>query len=260
MAPSQFLDMLPLWGVLLVTVLIFLLAIEVGYRLGKLWQRRTHAEKKGPLDVITGGTLALLVFLLAFVTSMAVSRFDVRRGLVVDEANAIGTTYLRAGYLDEPYRTDSRNLSREYVDSRLDGLNPAKLAGALARSEQIHNELWSQAEAVARNSPQSPVVAIYIQSLNEVIDLHTKRVTAGLHSRVPEGVWFDVYDLAILAMVLVGMRSSYGERRNWLGLLALVLVVSAVLLPIVDLDRPQEGLLRVSQQALLGLQRQLRIP
>ena len=178
--PGKLLDLLPLWGVFLTTVVLSLLAVELGYRLGLIWQRRNHADEVGPIGTMAGATLALLAFLLAFVTGMSVNRFDNRRGLVVDEANAIGTTYLRAGYLDEPYASKSRALLREYVDVRIAALDPSKLAEMRDRSEQIHAELWSRAEMVARANAQSPVAALYIQSLNEVIDLHTKRAVAVL--------------------------------------------------------------------------------
>lgn len=258
MVTENLLDLLPLWGVYLATVLLSLLAIELGFRLGRLWRRRTHEDKEGPVGAMTGATLGLLAFLLAVVTGMAVNRFDNRRSLVVEEANAIGTTWLRAGYLDEPIASESRVLLKEYVDVRLAALDYAQLADARARAEQIQGELWSRAEVVARDHMQSPVVALYIQSLNEMIDVQTERIVAIMSSRIPGSIWLGLYTVAILAMLLVGLQSSYGERENWLGLLLLVLVFAAVLTLIVDLDRPQEGLLRVSQQALQDLQEQLR--
>lgn len=260
MPTETFLDLLPLWGVYLAAVLLSLLAVELGYRLGKLWQRRTHEQKEGPVGAMAGATLGLLAFLLAFVTGIAINRFDNRRSLVVDEANAIGTTWLRAGYLEEPYRSESRALLAEYVDVRLGLIGVADLADARVRAEQIHGELWSRAEIVARDNLQSPVVALYIQSLNEVIDIHAKRIVAILSSRMPGSIWLGLYAVAILTMMLVGVQSSYGDRENWVGLLLLVLVFAAVLTLIVDIDRPQQGLLRVSQQALQDLQAQLRAP
>jgi hypothetical protein len=258
MGLTRLLDLLPLWGVFLASVLLSLLAVELGYRLGLLWQRRAHAEEEGPIGTMAGATLALLAFLLAFVTGLAVSRFDNRRGLVIDEANAIGTTYLRAGYLEEPYGSESRALLREYVHVRIAALDPTKLSEMRDRSEQIHAELWSRAEMVARANFESPVAALYIQSLNEVIDLHAKRAVAVLSSRIPSSIWFWVYLVAILSMGLVGLQSSYDKHRNWLAIVLLVLAFAAVLSLIVDLDRPQEGLLTVGQQALLDLQAQLR--
>lgn len=259
MAPTNFLDILPLWAVLPSTVLLALLAVELGYRLGRSWQRRTHSEKEGPVGAMTGATLGLLAFLLAFTTSMAAGRFDNRRTLVVDEANAIGTTFLRAGFLDQPMRSEARQLLSEYVDTRLAPVrDPSKLDEALARSEQIQIALWLQLEPIARDNPASQVVALYIETLNDMIDVHTKRAVAVTSSRIPGSLWLSIYTIAMLTMVLVGLQTSYGERRNWLSLIVLVVVFSLVLTLIVDLDRPTQGLLTVNQQALLDLQAQIK--
>jgi hypothetical protein len=260
MVSRNILDVLPLWGVYLVTALLSLLAIELGYQLGRIWQRRSHVDKEGPVGALSGATLGLLAFLLAFIIGMAMTRFDARRLLVVDEANAIGTTYLRAGFLDEPIRGESRALLREYVDVRIQANALDRLAEARIRAEQIHAELWSRAEVVARENPDSPIVALYIETLNDLIDIHAKRIAAITSSRIPGSIWLGVYFVVILTMALVGLQSSYSERLNWLAVLLLLLVFAAVLTLIVDLDRPWQGLLRVSQQALLDLQAQLAAP
>jgi len=254
---TQPIDSLPLWVVYLLTVLAMLAAMEAGYRLIKTMQRRKPAKADAGVGAIAGATLALLAFLLAFVVSFAVSIFNERRVLVIKEANAIGTAYLRAGYLDEPYRTESQDLLREYVDLRLAELDPAKLEMAAARSEEIHNELWQRAEAIAREIPLA-TIALYVSSLNDVIDVHTERVSVGLGIRVPPAVLLGLYSVALFTMFLVGMQSGYAENRNLIALVVLILILSVVFLLIVDLDRAREGLLQVPQQALFDLQRQLK--
>src|SRR5262245_15814690 len=114
------LDWLPLWAWLGITVGLILLTVEAGFRAGR-W-RRQHAEREGetPVSAIVAALLGLLAFLLAFTFGMAASRFDTRRELVLDEANAIGTTYLRAALLPEPHRKETRTLLRDYVDVRLE--------------------------------------------------------------------------------------------------------------------------------------------
>jgi hypothetical protein len=102
---------------------------------------------------MAGASLALLAFLLAFVVSLGSGIATERRHRVMAEANAIGTTYLRADYLDEPYKTEARALLRVYCDLRLPALDPAPRAPAITRSEQIHDELWTAAEAIAREDP-----------------------------------------------------------------------------------------------------------
>lgn len=254
---SELMDRLPIWSIYPVTLGLAMLAIEAGFLLGKRWQRRSHVSKEGAVGAMTGSTLGLLAFLLAFITGLAVNRFDNRRLLVVEEANAIGTTYLRAGFLDESAREATRDLLREYVQIRVDAPDSGDLESVIVRSEEIHDQLWTTTEMIARDHMESPVIATYIETLNQMIDLHAKRVIAITSSRIPGSIWFGVYVVAGLTMVLVGMLSSFGERPNWLATILLALVFAAVLTLIVDLDRPEQGLLTVSQQALLNLQAQI---
>lgn len=255
----QPLAVLPLWAVYVLTVILLLLAAEGGYRLSKAMQRRAPDQAETNVGALSGATLALLAFLLAFIMSSAVTSFTARRQAVVAEANAIGTTYLRAGYLPAPYDAESRELLREYVDTRLEALDLTRTAQAIARSEEIHTELWSRAETLARENP-SPTIALYVSSLNEVIDLHTDRINVELVARLPWALVLGIYLIAILSMVLVGLHAGYGEGQNLIALLALVLVLAVVFLLIVDMGRGQEGLLTVSQQSMIDLQHQFNTP
>src|SRR6187549_1664121 len=112
------LDALPLWGLFLAIVALVLISIEGGYRLGNYRRSRSNTEKEAPVGAMVGATLGLLAFMLAFTFGMAASRFDTRKQLVLEEANAIGTTYLRAAMLPEK-RDEIRDLLRSYVDTRL---------------------------------------------------------------------------------------------------------------------------------------------
>src|SRR4051794_6743677 len=134
-------DFLPIWGVFLATVAVVLLSIEGGYRLGRYRRRRSEQEDRPPVGEMVAATLALLAFLLAFTFGLAASGFDVRGGLVVDEANAIATTSLRGAMLPEPHRSEVRNLLREYVDVRLEAVEPGKLSRGIARSQELHARL-----------------------------------------------------------------------------------------------------------------------
>ena len=256
MLNSQTLDILPLWAAYLVTALLLFLALEAGFRLGKFMQRRWPDKSESGVGVMVGASLALLGFLLAFVTSIAIGIFNDRRQLVIAEANAIGTTYLRAGYLSEPVSSESRQLLREYVDLRLLALEPGQLEQAITRSEDIHTELWSLAERAAIESP-TPTTSLYVSSLNEVIDLHTERINAELGYRVPPTIFDGLYVVALFTMVLVGLHSSYSEKRNLVSQVIMVLMLSVAFLLIIDLDRSVEGLVRIPQKALLDLQEQL---
>jgi hypothetical protein len=108
------LDALPLWGVFVAILIVVLLSVECGYRLGRYRRNRHEQEKETPVGTMVGATLGLLAFILAFTFGLAAARFDTRRQVLLDEANAIGTTYLRAGMLPEQ-RNEIRTLLRNYV-------------------------------------------------------------------------------------------------------------------------------------------------
>ncbi len=254
------LDLLPIWGVFLATVAVVLLAVEGGFRLGQYRRRRSEQEDKPPVGEMVAATLALLAFMLAFTFGLAASRFDVRRGLVIDEANAIGTTYLRAGLLPEPHRSDVRSLLREYVDVRLEAVQPGKLSRSIGRSEELHARLWAHAVAVGEKNPGSIVVGLFIASLNEVIDLHAKRLALGVRNRIPGTIWAALSFVTIIGTSVMGYHAGLAGSGRSLALLVLVLAFSAVVTLIADLDRPQEGLLRVSQQTMIDLQKTLAAP
>ena len=255
---GQPLDSIPMWLLYPLTVLAMLATMEVGYRLTRARQRKSSDKTDAGVGAMSGASLALLAFLLAFVVSMGSGIATERRHLVMAEANAIGTTYLRAGYLEEPYRTESRDLLREYTALRLAAHEGEDLATVIARSEEIHNELWASAEMIAAESPL-PTISLYISAVNEVIDLHAERVAVGIDIRIPPTILLGVYLVALFTTFLVGVQTGYGEKRNYLALVVLVLILAVVFLLIVDLDRAQDGLLREPQLPLYDLQRQLNI-
>ncbi len=258
MLDRQPLDAFPLWSIYILTVIVLFLAAEAGFRFGKLVQKRWPDKSEAGVGTVVGASLALLGFLLAFVTSIAIDNFNQRRHLVVSEANAIGTTYLRAGYLPEPYGVESREFLREYVNLRLEALDRAARVAAITRSEQIHDELWLMAEEVANENP-TPTIALYLASLNEVIDLHTERVNAELGYRVPPIIVMGLYVVAVMTMILIGVYDSYREKHNLMALIMVVLVVSVVFFVIIDMDRSNVGLLQIPQKALIELQQRLNL-
>jgi hypothetical protein len=258
MPHDALIDYLPLWGLFAATVVAVLLSLEGGFRLGRWRHQRSEQEKDVSVSAMVGATLGLLAFLLAFTFGMVASRFEVRRQVLLDEVNAIGTAYLRAALLPEPHRTEIRNLLRHYADVRLEGVRSGKVEEAIQRSEELHGRLWSQAAAVGEKNPGSIVAGLFIQSLNEVIDLHTKRVTAGLRSRLPDMIWLVLYAITVLGMGAMGYQAGLSGGSRSLAGSALALAFSAVILLIADLDRPREGLLKVSQQPMVDLQESMR--
>src|ERR1700757_2319930 len=138
-------DALPLWALFIVILLVVLLSVECGYRLGRY--RRGQQEKEAPVGTMVGATLGLLAFILAFTFGLAAARFDSRRQVLLDEANAIGTTYLRADLLPDK-REEIQNLLRIYVAPRLEFVRSGKIAEGMRQSENIQSQLWAHAVAV----------------------------------------------------------------------------------------------------------------
>jgi hypothetical protein len=254
--PTQPLDQIPLGVVYILIIGLLLLATEVGFQAGRSWQHRIP-EKDTAIGPMVAATLGLVAFLLAFMTSLAADRFDTRRRLVLAEANAIGTAYLRAGYLPEPYATESRDLLREYVDVRLSAVEPGNLEAAVARSEEIQVELWRRGEALVEQTGGSDVYALYLEAVNEVVELHSQREIAAFYARVPLGLLVGLFVFTILGMFILGFNNSYDGRRSAIALVSLILVFGSVLFLIMDLDRSREGLFQVSDQPLISLQERL---
>ena len=238
---------------------VVLLSVEFGYRLGKYRRRRREEEKEAPLGTMVGAELGLLAFILAFTFGLAAARFDTRRQVLLDEANAIGTTYLRAGML--PERGEQiRDLLRDYVAVRLEAVQPGKLSEGIRRSEDIQQKVWTEAETVGQKNPNSIVVGLFVQSLNQMIDLHAARMQTGLRSRIPGAIWVSLFAVAALSLATMGYHAGLSGTRRSLAILAVAVTFSVVIELIADLDRPQEGVLRVSQQALLDVRRAMNPP
>jgi hypothetical protein len=259
MQSSGFLDALPLWSFFTAVLILVLLFVEAGYRLGKYRSSRSQAEKEAPVGAMVGATLGLLAFMLAFTFGLAANRFDKRKDLVLDEANAIGTTYLRAGMLPER-REEIRTLLRDYVDTRLEAVRSGNTTEGIRRSERLQEQLWAHAVVLGERYPTSNVAGLFIQSLNEVIALHAKRVAAGVRSRLPGAIWVALFAVAVPSLAAMGYHAGLSRTSRSLVELAVAFTFSVVIGLIADLDRPQEGTLKVSQQALIDLRQSIQTP
>ena len=226
--------------IFLITVAVILLSIGIGWRLGDYTLRRNTSDKKPSLGSIVGAMLGLLGFILAFTFSITSSRYSARKQLVLNEANAIGTAVLRTDFLAEPSRTESRKLFKKYVNIRVEARqNPEKIPQVIADSEVIHDRLWSQVTANSNQRIEPELLRLYIESLNEVIDIHSERVTAGIQYRIPQGIWFILYFIMIQAMLAVGYEMRLKGTGSFVGALLLALMLSAITSITADLDQFQ---------------------
>jgi hypothetical protein len=253
MPTTQLLDQVPIWLVFVLFAAIALACYEAGFRLGRWWQEREPGEQEGPTGVIVGSILALLAFLLAVTMSMASDRYDTRRAVVLAEANAIEATFLRAGYLPEPASTEIKDLLREYVPIRVATDATKDVAAAIEQSRSLNQRMWSIAVDVAATTDQGDLVSAFIDSLAEVTELHETRVT-GWRARVPETLVLLLFFGSALSLGMVGYSAGLTRRRSFLTAAVLIVTLGAVLTIVVDLDRPRDGLIQVSQQPLIDVQ------
>lgn len=257
---QELLANVPIVGIFVLFALAGLLLYELGYVLGHWYQNRTPEEKEGPTGMIVGSILALMAFLLAITMGMATDRYDTRRANVMAEANAIGTTYLRAGYLPEPASSQSRALLAEYAALRVAPDDADDTLAQIAASNEKLVELWSIAEALAVSDPGSPLLALYVDALNTTIDVASERAYAGVSVRVPDTVLLLLFIGSVMTLGMVGLSAGLTGRRSLLTAGAMILVLGAVITLIVDIDRPGEGSVTVNQAPIEQVAEQLNPP
>ncbi|HJX75081.1 MAG TPA: hypothetical protein VJ247_01925, partial [Gaiella sp.] len=224
--------------------------------------REHHATLREPFSVLQGALLGVVGLILAFGLSLAVGRYEGRRTAVVDEANAIGTTYLRAQLIAEPARTRSLALLREYTDLAIrlahDVPSSSDMRRTAAEEGVVQRRLWRLAGEALDADPVASGPRLYVDSLNTMIDMQTVRIS-GLNNRVPGAVLALEVIGAAIALGLLGLFLSVLGR----GLLPIVFaaaLVSMLLLVTFDLDRPVRGLITVPATPLESLRASMELP
>jgi hypothetical protein len=251
-------DAVPIWVVFIATFVIVILAVEAGYRVGHRSHRRSDDEKESPVSAIAGAILGLAAFMLAFTFGIVAERHADRRALVRDEAVALRTAWQRSDFLPETDRGQAAALLRTYVDKRVQFAQESKLdaqrvQSGLAESQRIQNDLWNMAVANARKDMNSDVAALYIDSLNEVNGLHAIRVAIAIQTRVPQEIWLVLYCITILGMLSVGYQTGIAGSKRSAAWPLLAFAFALVFALIGGLDRPDSGILKVTQQPLIDL-------
>jgi hypothetical protein len=228
------------------------LSMEVGHRLGVIRGERCSERMKEQLGSVQSGVIGVLGLLLGFAFSAALARFEVRRELVVEEANAIGTAYLRTDLLPEPENAEAARLLRHYADQRVRAFElRADLAGwaaATRETRRLQAELWRVSRRAVKKDGRA-ILAQYISAINAVFDLHASSVAA-LSSHVPPLIVeaLLLYSLLSLGtMVFVSGARGGGRLAEWW---IMALLVSTLLVLIADLDRPRLGHIPVDHEAI----------
>jgi len=238
--------------IFLVGLAIIFAASEIGWQLGA----RHGGRAGGNVSTLESAMLGLLALIIGFTFAMALSRFEARRVAVLNEANAIGTTALRARLLPEPHRTDILRLLKEYVQIRVDFVqsNPSmvELRTVVDRSNVIQEALWQHVKAIVAKDNSMVPNGLFIQTLNEMIDDQEKRLAA-FRNRVPNVVLLGLFGIAAIAGGFAGYASGLDPKRNRLPVYIMGFLVSAVILLIFDLDRPSSGFIKTDQQSMIDV-------
>ena len=246
----------------LVMVVLLLLACEIGYRLG-LAKQGAPDSLRTLMTGIGGAMLGLLGLLLGFALTMAISRWDERRDIIIEEANSIGTLSLRAGLLEEPSTGQLRETLRAYTKARVElggsRDRPDVLQAALGESGDLHVVIWSVVERANEPSVTNATLASLISSANELIDLHELRL-ASLQNQLPSALFYLLLSLAALSVVFLAWSFGAASQRGRAPMILLALLIGAVLMLIMDVNRPQRGIIEVGVAPLERAQKSVSAP
>jgi Protein of unknown function (DUF4239) len=251
-------DALPIGAVFAGTIVVVLVAIEAGYLLGQAMHRRSDEEKESPVSAIAGSIVGLAAFMLAFTFGIVSERYDAKRALVREDAVALRTAWQRSDFLPDTDRAEAKTLLRQYVDLRVtfveEGrLDPERVKSVPSETQRIQDRLWTMAVANARQDMNSDVAALYNDSLNEVNGIHASRVAVGIQARVPGEIWLVLYCITILGMMGVGYQTGIAGSKRSMARPILALSFALVFALIASLDRPDSGIIKVTQQPLIDL-------
>ena len=248
------------WVRYAVAVLIVVAAAEFGRWLGLSWRQRRSDALTAELLTLEGAALGLVALMIGFTFSMALTRFDARAKGVVDEANIIATTASRARALPEPHAAEVRKLLSDYVQVRVDGIGDVDVRNpldtAIRRSGELQADLLRHAADVSIADPYSIPAGLFATSLSEMIDQQEVRLAAA-RNRVPPAVLFLLYGIALVGIGLSGYVGGLASRSGRLPHALMAFMVATVIVMVDDIDRPQSGLITVSQQPLINLKESL---
>jgi hypothetical protein len=239
-----------------------ILLLEMGRRLGRRRQGRDEEGARAGLGAVEGAVFALLGLLIAFTFSGAASRFDARRQLIVQEANATGTAWLRLDLLPSNAQPELRDLFRRYLDLRLAAYRKMPDIEAareeLSRANALQGEIWNKAVAACQESP-NPLKAQLIPPLNEMFDVATTR-TMATRMHPPAIIFVMLGVLALTSSLLAGYAMAGGKTRSWIHVVGFALIMATTVYVILDLEFPRLGIIRIDpfDQVLVELRQSMK--
>src|SRR6516165_11179419 len=245
----------------LLVFVLSLIGLWLCSQLGATVRRRQesrggHAPET--FTIVLTASLTLLGLIIGFTFSMAVNRYDQRKDYEENEANAIGTEYVRAGLLPAADAAMTRLLLRSYLEQRILLYHSRDEQGRLQirqRITQLQGQLWSSVQNAALAQP-SALTALAAAGMNDVLNSQSY-TQAAWWNRIPPAAWLLMALIALLCNVMVGYATSEATPRTLL-LLILPLLIAIAFFLIADIDSPRGGVIRVGAQNLLSLSEQMR--
>ena len=251
MMNNHLFDHLSIELLFLLTVVLMLLMLELGFRFGLRTQAKPVKEQTAQVRSLMGATLGLLAFMLAFTFSNAQTHFENRMQLQIDEAVVAKSAFMQVDLAGEPLRTRARELLLDYIGGRVE-LNSVVRQGRVSdvfplvqRAEEIQLELWSLGMkdrlSVDNEVGGSPKSDQFMTSVLSLMDIHTYRAQAALVDRIPVIIWLTLYCTAVMSMIVVGYQAGLTVKRSPIATYSLALAFAAVMMLIMDLDRPMQS-------------------
>lgn len=240
--------------------LCVLLPILIGQRYGLFIKSKEGTVNDAPVGSVVGASLGLLAFMLAFTFQIVDNRYSTRKELLLDEVTTIRTTYLRAGLIPEPFRSESKKLLLEYVDLRYDAVKnftPQKVELLKTRSQSILDKLWKYSETLAEQDRSSEAYSLYTTSINDLVDIYNKRITLTFEYRIPTTILWVLFIIVQFSMFVLGYQFGISDKRNNTIAICISIIFASVMWLILALDRPETGLIRLNQNPLITLREQL---
>jgi hypothetical protein len=252
----------PLWTIFIFTLLLIISGTLLGIRLSKRnINEEEITQKHGQNSLLVGAMLGLLSFMLAFTFGTTANRFDIRKGVLLDEVNSLGTAYLRADLLPDSHRVLNKDYLSEYVELLVEATQEkAPLPLIIEKLDRLEKELWQKNIELVQTDFAPQLLTFYLESLNDVFDLLTKRVTVSLRYHIPTTIWIMLFTIIWLTMMAVGYVAGLSKGISpFLGVI-LALTFSSIIYLIADLDSINKGFLKVSQQPIIELQQRFQQP
>jgi hypothetical protein len=245
-------------GTFLFLFLVVLVPVFLGRRYGYYHRRISSDLQNAPIGTVVTAAFGTLGFFLVFIFQITVNRYIDRRELFLNEVTNIRTTYLRAGLVHEPVRTDTRKLLTEYTDLRVEiGRDTAKLYHTISRSQEILDTLWSYTEKLAEQDRSSEVYSLFTTSVNDLVNNYNQRITVTLEYRIPSFILLILIIVAFFSMFTQGYHFGISGKGSLKINIVLAFIFAMIMFLIISLDRPEIGLAKLNQRPMITLQKQL---